>query len=163
MLLLCSAPDYKQGGFLELYGGTYIGYEDNRQGGFLLGAHDTDNYSHLRGYADGRLKWNNQVVDTVVNSGTGYIRYKSGIQICYGRLTANCADSEMGVLWTFPLAFSEVPIVICNDTGSTDGAIWITRASTPSTTSCYILVRKSSPSGDWANGIVPTIAIGRWD
>ena len=164
MLILCSAPDYTQGAFLELYGGTYTGWnEDNREGGFLLGAHDPSSYSHLRGYADGRLKWNHQIVDTVVASGSGYIRYKSGMQICYGRITANCASAGGSVTWTFPVAFSEVPTVVCSDTGSLNGQIWIARASTPSKTACNILLRYSAPNGDWGNGVVPSIAIGLWD
>ena len=38
---------------------------------------------------DGTFTWGGNNVNTVVASGSGYIRYSSGLQICYGRITVN--------------------------------------------------------------------------
>ena len=153
--------DYNQatGALIALRSANYT----NNPGGFELFARTVDTTIILYGKTDGTLKWGGNTVDVIVSSGSGYIRYSSGLQICYGRITVNCSSGgDTGAVWNFPLPFSEAPSIVCNDTGSVNGVVWIARASSPSTTSCRILLRESAPNGPWRDGTVPTIAIGRW-
>ncbi len=80
-------------------------------------------------------------VEQVVNQGSNWIRYKSGLQLCW--VTSIGSNSW----WSFPVAFSSIPVVQFTDIGS-DWS-WV---SSLSTTGC-----KHASSGT-GNGF----AIGWW-
>lgn len=50
--------------------------------------------------------------ECVVGKGDGYIRYSSGLQICWGWATLNGAITENNKKVTFPVAFKTKPRVI---------------------------------------------------
>ncbi len=80
-------------------------------------------------------------VEQVVNQGSNWIRYKSGLQLCW--VTSIGSNSW----WSFPFAFSSIPVVQFTDIGGD----W-SWASSPSTTGC------KHESGGTGNGF----AIGWW-
>ena len=56
--------------------------------------------------ANGNLVYDGNIVDTIEEQGTGYIRYSNGIQICWGIVTNN-NNIDTGVsIYTLPKAFN---------------------------------------------------------
>lgn len=102
---------------------------------FLRAEFDTKNF-----YLFGEL------AERVVAIGSNYIRWYSGLQICW--TTHNNANST----WTFPLAFSSNPAILLAPTGSgsNPGIHW----DNLTTTSVYL-----GNSSSWSNSAV---AIGKW-
>ncbi len=80
-------------------------------------------------------------VEQVVNQGSNWIRYKSGLQLCW------TTGVESKSWWSFPVAFSSIPVVQFTDIGG-DWS-WV---SSLSTTGC------THESGGTGNGF----AIGWW-
>lgn len=61
--------------------------KDHAQAGcFDINAHNGTTSCQLKGKADGTLTWAGKAVQCVHSSGTYYIRYTSGLQICWGTL-----------------------------------------------------------------------------
>ena len=71
-------------------------------GGIMTGAIKWDN-NELLGNSSGSLTWAGKVVERINAIGKNYIRFESGLQICFSTLTIP-ADSE-GINWTFPAPF----------------------------------------------------------
>lgn len=63
-------------------------------------AYIDDRYAAMKTYVDGKF-------DSVVAKGTDYIRYDSGLQICFGSVTG----STTATVKNFPVPFSSVPSV----------------------------------------------------
>lgn len=108
------------------------------------------------------------IADFVVETGTDYIRYDSGIQICWLNTTTNMAlDTAYASLyignysWTYPKAFTSVPTVTVGMMKWGTGASWGTLAGLPSTTSATLrgIDAVSRASG---NTYIQAMAIGRW-
>ena len=78
---------HKDGASLSLHGGD----APSNKGGWVLNACSTDGTesSSLGGFPNGSLKFNGKYVEVVESSGQGYIRYKSGFQVCWGRVPIN--------------------------------------------------------------------------
>lgn len=53
-------------------------------GGFFFDADNNVTSCRLLGMPSGSLTWNSKPVETVESSGENYVRYKSGLQICWG-------------------------------------------------------------------------------
>lgn len=85
-----------------------------------------------------------QKVERIHSSDSGYIRYESGLQICWGAIGNGS--------WTFPQAFVSAPTVIVTPRG--DGAYHGTRVSSTNNTSCAV-----ANGGGWG---MNAIAIGHW-
>lgn len=60
----------------------------------------------------GTLQAGGYPVEAVVESGAGYIRYSSGLQICWGRVKVNGAISSTHTKVTFSVAFKQTPAVL---------------------------------------------------
>jgi len=103
--------------------------EDSGQGRFSLLAqskYDTTNQKYhqysLLGTSDGTLKWTGgnyssrgdiEIVDSKdFSSSTRYIRYSSGLQICWGILNINGPVTSKNKRVTFPVAFSKKPAIL---------------------------------------------------
>lgn len=78
----------------------------NNAGEFFLFARKGNTGCVLSGKPDGSLTWNNKDVERVNAKGTNYIRYESGLQICWGILGAGTSLTA-----TYPVAFSAEPSI----------------------------------------------------
>lgn len=109
-------------------------------------------------------------IDYILAFGTNYIRYASGLQICWARIThpATTSTSYLGsntsdrtyysnVKWTFPLSFSSNPVVMSLPEDVLAGLHTAANGGI-STTNCTI-VHTSATSGV---SYTQNIAIGRW-
>lgn len=150
------------------------------QGRFTLRAqskYDTTNQRYyqydLVGTSNGSLTWTGggnhstghiEIVDSSSLSGSkGYIRYSSGLQICYGYV--NCANygyKSKYSQFTFPAAFKDTAyqVTLCPNTSSMDVVANIKTGRT--TTYCNIGVRNlSQTSSNWSVDVL-IHAIGYW-
>lgn len=60
----------------------------------------------------GTLQAGGHPIEAVVESGNGYIRYASGVQMCWGRVKVNGAITETNTKVTYPVAFKLTPAVL---------------------------------------------------
>lgn len=60
----------------------------------------------------GTLQVGGYTAEAVVESGDGFIRYASGIQMCWGRVKVNGAITTTNKKVTFPVAFKSTPAVL---------------------------------------------------
>ena len=60
----------------------------------------------------GTLQAGGHLIEAVVESGNGYIRYASGVQMCWGRVKVNGPITETKTKVTFPVAFKLTPAVL---------------------------------------------------
>ena len=68
---------------LQLFGKN----SPNYAGAFFLKSTDKNGSDkYLSGYSNGALYWDNKDISCVDSSGTNYIRYTNGLQICWGTL-----------------------------------------------------------------------------
>lgn len=75
-------------------------------GEFIIIADNGTNEKNLCGRVNGSLLWDSKEVERVNASGSNYIRYESGLQICWGHTgnkTATAGSTSQVV--TFPVAF----------------------------------------------------------
>lgn len=101
------------GANLSLYGTSH----SSQAGRFVLSATDGANTKSLRGQADGTLTWNNKDVERVNASGSNYIRYESGLQLCWGIVGGGTSFTV-----TYPVAFNAEPsIATSSDSNVTIG------------------------------------------
>lgn len=78
------ALDGTQGAYIALCNKNDVNEE--WKGGFRLSTSQSG--TDLIAWTDGSLRWCNKSVDTIEEQGANYIRYTSGIQICFGEATA---------------------------------------------------------------------------
>lgn len=92
-------------------------------GKFYLRASDGNNSKSLVGYPNGVLVWDAKDISCIDSSGTNYIRYTNGLQICWGRWSTNVTiDTTQGGIYygvvptlpTFPVPFTENPAINVN-------------------------------------------------
>lgn len=60
----------------------------------------------------GTLQAGGHPIEAVVESGDRYIRYASGVQMCWGRVKVNGPITETKTKVTFPVAFKLTPAVL---------------------------------------------------
>lgn len=83
---------------------------------YLRSPIDSSNFMQLEGNgANGTLKWNSKEVERVNATSTNYIRYESGLQLCWG--TVSSVNSS-GVSVTFPVSFNGTPAIMLSTTAS---------------------------------------------
>ena len=127
-------------------------------GEFILFARDSTNSCSFIGKPDGSLTWDNKDVERVNAKGTNYIRYESGLQICWGNFSVNNGEAHSSATYTFPVSFvnTSYTITVCGS--------WVTstneyfRVESKATTRFIysIIAPSSNPHGwDW-------LAIGWW-
>lgn len=96
---ICGGTKNEDGAWIELFGNTI---DDPRKGTFTLSSGDSS--KSLYGYPDGRLQWEAKEVERVTAKGSNYIRYDSGLQICWGSTTSVKNSTHV-----FPVPFKNVP------------------------------------------------------
>lgn len=119
----------------------------------------------LVGTSDGVLSWtcsnadNSGYIDAVVEknmSNNGYIRYASGLQMCWGRVTLNGPITINNVKVTFPKPFAATPRVFsCSNANNGDSMVLV---GWEYTTDFTIGCNAGSHSGGQTNWL----AIGPW-
>lgn len=85
-------------------------------GSFVLQAHDGTNYKNLTGVSDGTLKWDGKEVERVNSKNvgtTGYIRFESGLQICWEQ-KSSVTTTPIAVV--YPVPFNVTPKVVACST-----------------------------------------------
>lgn len=102
-LELLGATSYTKGAWINLFGQDS---PDNNKGYFRITARNSENSISLEGQPAGILRWGSKDVSCIDSSGTNYIRYTNGLQICWGRVINNTTD---GKTITFPVAFTNAP------------------------------------------------------
>lgn len=153
-LQLCAGKSNQnaQGATLSLVG---TGYSTN-PGTFALKAANSTNDVILRGKPDGTLTWDDKNVLCVSDSGSNYIRFSNGTQICWGSVQIATASTAV----TFPKAFSATPeIVFGLRPGSASERLYNVLAYPRSTTG--FTAYANDASGHMA-AITSYIAIGSW-
>ena len=94
--------------------------------------------------------------------GTGWVRFKSGLQICYGGVKNDNNIATGQARFSYPVAFSADPIIVA--TPAINGGIYFVSASNDGTSSwiltsvlAYDGIRKTADAI-----IVNYVAIGKW-
>ena len=99
LLSLYGGTGSSTGAYLNLFGQSYVG-NDGYAGGFqiVVGKEGTNHV--LQAFPDGRIKWKSMEIERVNVPGSNYIRFESGLQICWG-----VTPKGASVTVTFPKAF----------------------------------------------------------
>lgn len=81
--------------------------QGNELGNIVFTANDGVNNSTLIGRPSGSLTWSGKEIERVNSSGTNYIRYENGIQICWGLTSYQTVNgnADMYVTITFSVPF----------------------------------------------------------
>lgn len=79
--------NYRPEGTTGAWGSFCNKVDAHYNGGFFFDADDDVTSFRLLGMPSGSLTWNNKPIEIVEASGANYIRYKSGLQICWGAST----------------------------------------------------------------------------
>ena len=104
LLIVRGGDDYTTGASLAVYGKDFA---DNRAGAFRLIAHDGTNVVDFYGRPNGDLTWNSKKVELINSGGSNYIRFESGLQICWGIFNVSANGKYAQV--TYPVAFYNTP------------------------------------------------------
>ena len=154
--------------YTDIYGGTssdggaYIRLRgkdsSSSAGNFVIRAYDGTNSVFLVGTPAGSLQWKNKEVERVNASGTDYIRYESGLQICWGTVSARGSAYD-GVV-TYPVPFISNPN-FQGTLGNLSNNPTNYTIQTKSATATGISVGVGNGS-TWSSGLVRWLAIGLW-
>ena len=143
---------YATGGYLSVYGISNSSYP----GWFRVVTTTGPVTKALVGKPDGTLLWDSKNVLCVSDSGSNYIRFSSGLQICWGNVSVATASTAV----TFPKAFSATPeIVFGLRPGSASEKLYNVLAYPRSSTG--FTAYANDAAGHMA-AIVSYIAIGSW-
>lgn len=104
----------------------------------------------------GTLQAGGHPIEAVVESGNGYIRYVSGVQMCWGRVKVNGAITETNTKVTYPVAFKLTPAVLT--TGNANYLGYNVMVGWETATSFTIGTTSEAP----AVGETNWLAIGLW-
>lgn len=122
------------GAKLYLYGSAH----STDPGKFLFQASAADGtYKQLIGLPDGTLTWGTKDIERVRTSGTGYICYESGLQICWGYKSSITVNQENTINFGRAFADTNTVVLIARRSGASSTTVvdeaWI--RGTPTTTS----------------------------
>lgn len=127
----------------------FLSAENNSNPNFELQAGNGNTIKKLMGKVDGSLQWDGKEVERVDSSGTTWIRFDSGLQICFGKYSIASSDSNKTI--SFPKPFNTAPrIAISSSTAYGVRIIFVTSAKFESSTDSS------------ATTPVDYIAIGYW-
>lgn len=133
---------------------------NDRAGQFLIYARDGVNTSELLGKPDGVLTWNGKDVDVVVEKSYNYVRYSSGLQMCWEYINF---DKEFNGIeyafrdWTYPVPFKDTYYL--QATANHDR--FTASLSNDGFTSARVCALSVTP-GSWYLGGIWVFAIGNW-
>ena len=123
--------------------------DDSSAGSFSIYARDGSDFTTLNGYPNGLLTWGGKEVERIESSGKFYIRYVSGLQICWGE---SLSVTTSGVVVNFPVPFNAPPKAAVSGGSCTVTYGWTNINATT------ITLRTNTSSGI----IIYYIAIGYW-
>lgn len=149
------ATSYSNGAYLLLNGKDY----DGNTGGVTICANDGTNSPQLELYADGTAYWGGNGLDTIVFSGTNYIRYDNGIQICWLFSTSFAVASSGETQVTYPQAFVASPAVAMVGGFGTD---WVSGKTYSATGFLAVIYNQSGTKYTSGTRTLGYIAVGRW-
>lgn len=143
---------------LSLTGGTMLGAIKGST--LTLTAENGGNSASLVLGADGSATWNGKEVERVTSSSfsvnEGYIRFESGLQICYGYNTTE--SNRIGTV-NFPVPFVAVPRIVGSVVGDTGAALTFLVRSDGTTVFTFLVnygtESMQSVSANW-------VAVGYW-
>lgn len=141
--------------YLPLAGGTMAGAIVGNP--LTLSADDGNDSADLVLNSSGSATWNGKEVERVNASGTGYIRYESGLQICWG--TASGSGDASGKTVTFPVTFNASPSVQVTSAKNTTTTNPVNIQINSYTTNFIFYI---SINGTWTTGNVNWFAVGYW-
>ena len=144
------ASEYDKGASLLVTGKDFDGYN----GSWKLKASNSTVSASLDGSPNGTLTWNGKNVETVDSSGSSWIRYASGLQICRGSTGTITANTDKTI--SLPAAFKSggYSVSFVRNVSSTDCNNTVVVRGTPGTSSFVIR--------DTVGGNYLYIAIGFW-
>lgn len=103
MVSVYGGQGYTSGGYLAVYGKNHASFA----GIFRICARDdTNGTKELRGTPAGALTWGGKNIELVNAIGANYIRYESGLQMCWGIVGAGTSFTV-----TYPVAFNAEPSI----------------------------------------------------
>lgn len=137
---------------------TYSADNSSEDGSFNLLATDGTNNVTLQGKPDGDLKWNGKNIERVNANGSDYIRFESGLQICWGSISVNGGTAISSATCTFPVSFGNTSYTVMFSNQWSTSASEYMRVETRQTTHfTYSIVAPSSNGHAWF-----WLAIGYW-
>lgn len=135
--------------------------ENNRDPNFTLNAGNGTVAKTLTGKVDGSLKWDNKEIERVNAIGENYIRYESGLQICWGSVLIQPGNKNIEVLLPVPYTSYEdfVSFAIYDDINN--GQTCVTTANSRSNNKLVIMCATINDTYDWLRGVY-WLTIGKW-
>ena len=157
-------------GFLQLNGGSLtakganlllFGVDDATRGGYFRLVAQEEQTKTLEGKPDGTLLWDGKEIERVNASGTNYIRYENGLQICWGNNQAFDADATPIAL---PVAFKDATYaVMLGGRGVTDSTNFaISKITAKTTTNFTIRAVATNNLTTFIASTIDYVAIGWW-
>lgn len=137
-----------KGASIDLYGKD----RTTDAGAFKVRTTDGTNTADFMVMPNGTAKIKGYPLEHVVSQGGGYIRYASGLQICY--LGFSIPDGASSVVVSYPVAFSSVPAVSMGIAGSGSSFMYYKDTTTTSVT-----MNRTGTSGVFSGSCV---AVGKW-
>ena len=111
--------------------------------------------------ANDNLTYDSHIVETIEEQGEGYIRYSSGLQICYGKVTNNNNIATGKARYSYPMPFSKNPIIVA--TPVTEGLYFVTANTFGTSNWTLISILAYDGIRYTADGItVNYVSIGKW-
>ena len=149
--------------FFPLSGGTITG-DITIDGGAIVGnpltltADDGNNSVNLVLDPSGSATWNEKEVERVNASGTNYIRYESGLQLCWDNAFGGATSS--GVSVTYPVPFVGTPVINVTPGGVTSTTSQVSVQTDNAGPTGFVL--KTSVGTAWSAYFCRWFAIGWW-
>lgn len=148
----------ESGAYLHLYGVNATIYT----GDFQLCARTSANgVKVLQGKADGTLTWNGKNIERIESSGTNYIRYTNGLQICWHN---GASFDTNGTQIVLPVPFKDANYAV-NVTGrglTTSTNIGILKVTTKDSAGFVAMAVATNNISSFSGGTLDYIAIGLW-
>lgn len=156
-LSLCGGSNNDSGAYLNLYGKGYSA----TPGLFSLTAYDGTTRHSLIGSVAGSLTWDNKNIEVVESSGTNYIRYTNGLQICW-RTGANFDTN--GTEFVLPVPFKDANYAVNVTTRglTTSTNIALPKVTTKSNTGFVMMAVATSNISSFTGGTADYVAVGWW-
>lgn len=146
-IMLTAASSASHGAYFRLYGKDH----STGAGQFNLAAANEANTRVLAGKPDGTLTWDGNDVAIIEASGSNYIRFTNGLQICWGTYGTAMTGSLASV--TFPVAFANTAYGLTTSMNNLADTDYVSGTIQTKTTTGFTLA--SWIGGGW-------MAIGKW-
>lgn len=153
---LWSGTSYNDGASISLYGKGY-----SQSGVFNIGAYGENTFYLLHGEPNGTLTWGGKNIERIESSGTNYIRYTNGLQICWRN---GASFDTNGTQIVFPVPFKDATYAV-NVTGrglTTSTNIGILKVTTKDSAGFVAMAVATNNISSFAGGTLDYIAIGLW-